>query len=602
MIRFTAKTEQELYDAVACINNSEEDAMLELAEGEYEIDKTIRFTRGNVTVKGNNAHLRGSRKIPLASGDIIKIKAEDYGICDLGKLGEGPFDDFWYEYDIPKPHMIEEGPGAELFYKDKVLPMSRYPKNGFLTITKALGETRLKLDNGSVEGIFMCDDENIGTFDAGTEALMIGYWGNDWATQRHTIKSISDKGVIEVNPPYHAFGYRDGAMYNNKDGGKFYFVNVESHINSPGEWAINRSSGDISIKPLLGQDYVNISVCENVFEFKNVENIKIIDLKISECRKCGFVIEDSRNCTIENCTVYNTGAWGIVAERCCDVNIKGCTVFNTAGGGIAVSGGERATLTSSNNAIVGCTVHDIARWNRTYLAGIEINGVGCLVRENKLYDMPHFGIDFQGNNHIIEHNEIYNVCYESNDAGAIYAGRDWTCRGNLIRYNYIHNLKGREGFGCIAIYFDDGLSSAEVYGNIIANVCHPAIELGGGRDFRIFDNTFVNCQYALKFDNRLMTWQKPERQLERLREVDYKSPVWKNAYPELYNILDNEYAKPLGNSFYDNTIIGGDGIIVSSEDVVSLLEMYGNTHIKHETAHFEHEYEDSGEWVCPEVR
>ena len=599
---FTAKTEQELYEAIDRINQTTEEAMLILKEREYELDRTISFRRGNVTVKGNHARLRGSRKIPFGDGDLVTIDAAEFGISDLGRLGEGPYDDFWFEYDIPKPHMIDEGPGAELFFENRVLPMSRYPEEGFLTITKALGKTRLPLDNGTAEGIFLCDDENVRSWDAGSEALAVGYWGNDWATQRHRVKSVSSEGVIEVEPPYHAFGYRDGEMYNNKDGGKFYFINVVSHIKNPGEWAIDRKEGKIYLKPLPNQEYVNVSVCGNVFELCGVQNIRISDLEISECRKCGFLVEDSTDCVIENCTVYHTGAWGIVADRCRNMKVRCCEVFGTAGGGIAVSGGNRENLISSENIIIGCTVHDIARWHKTYLAGIEINGVGCIVRENKLYDMPHFGLDFQGNDHIIEHNEIKNVCMESNDAGAIYAGRDWTCRGNIIRYNYIHELRGRDGYGCIALYFDDGMSSAEVYGNVIANVYHPAIELGGGRDFQIFGNTFVNCQYALKFDNRVMTWLKPERLMQHLGEVDYQSPVWKEAYPELSCILDNDCEKPLGNRFCDNTIIGGEGLLVTSEEVLSMLEMHGNTHIKHEMPHFEHEYKDTESWIFPPVK
>ena len=54
-------------------------------------------------------------------------------------------------------------------------------------------------------------------------------------------------------------------------------------------------------------------------------------------------------------------------------------------------------------------------------------------------------IVFGGNEHLIEFNEIHDVCHESNDAGAIYGGRDWTMRGTVIRYNYFHDISGFEG-------------------------------------------------------------------------------------------------------------------------------------------------------------
>ena len=38
--------------------------------------------------------------------------------------------------------------------------------------------------------------------------------------------------------------------------------------------------------------------------------------------------------------------------------------------------------------------------------GIDISGVGIVVSENKVYDVPSMGILYSGNNHLIEKNEI----------------------------------------------------------------------------------------------------------------------------------------------------------------------------------------------------
>ena len=36
-----------------------------------------------------------------------------------------------------------------------------------------------------------------------------------------------------------------------------------------------------------------------------------------------------------------------------------------------------------------------------------------------------------------------------------YLGRDWTMRGNVIRYNFIHHASGPGLFGAGVIYLDD---------------------------------------------------------------------------------------------------------------------------------------------------
>ena len=113
-------------------------------------------------------------------------------------------------------------------------------------------------------------------------------------------------------------------------------------------------------------------------------------------------------------------------------------------------------------------------------------------RHNLIDNAPHQAIGFAGNDHLIELNEIHTVCYESNDAGAIYAGRDWTMRGTAIRHNYFHDISGFEGRGCVGVYLDDQFSGTEVFGNLFYKVTRAAM-IGGGRDCTIANNIFVDC-------------------------------------------------------------------------------------------------------------
>jgi hypothetical protein len=101
-----------------------------------------------------------------------------------------------------------------------------------------------------------------------------------------------------------------------------------------------------------------------------------------------------------------------------------------------------------------------------YHPGISLTGVGNRAANNLIHSAPHMAIYFSGNEHVIEYNEIHHVSFESNDAGAIYAGRDWTMRGNVIRHNYLHDITGFENRGCVGVYLDDMFASAAIYGNV----------------------------------------------------------------------------------------------------------------------------------------
>ena len=164
----------------------------------------------------------------------------------------------------------------------------------------------------------------------------------------------------------------------------------------------------------------------------------------------------------------------------------------------------------------------------------------------------------------MEFNEIHSVCYESNDAGAIYSGRDWTMRGTVIRHNYLHHINGFEGRGCVGVYLDDMFCGTTIYGNVFYRVTRAAF-IGGGRDCTVENNIFVECDPALHIDARAMGWagyHVNTTMKDRLLAMPYRGSLWAERYPELVNILEDEPAAPKGNVVACNISQGGrwDGV------------------------------------------
>jgi len=587
MIEIHANSSTSFAKALADAAVTEDAVKIILNEGIYEIGDAIEIQRDNLTIEGvrGKTILTGSKRIDLTGMKVndssIAIDLKKQGVYDYGKFGEGPFKDFWKVHDIPKPHMCDLGPGLEVFYENHPLMNARYPKTGFLHIKQTLGQTPVEFEhrrNSCKEGIFIADDEVVKQWENEKDLLLVGYWHMDWATQRHTIKRVDGiTGAIEVNPPYHVYGYLDSE--GNEIGGRFYALNVLSQLNHEGEWHINRNDGILSVYPYKDQKYIDVSVCEDLFLIHNKKNICFKNLVLEQCRKSGIMITESSDITVKDCIIRNTGAWGVLGEKCNDVIVDHCLVYNTGGGGIGLDGGDRNTLVASGNIISNNTIHNVARWHRTYLAAIEICGVGGLVSNNIITDVPHFAVVFHGNNHIIEKNDIGSVCYESNDAGAIYCGRDWSCRGNIIRYNYIHNLSGFNDKGCVGIYFDDAMSSVEVYGNIFAWINNTAILIGGGRDFKIYNNMFYGCPVTVFMDNRLETWAKDlyARLCEQLSKVDYTNEVWRSSYPDMEDFFEQQVRQPQNNFISGNTIVGGQGVVLSGEELRQYSKVEENT-------------------------
>jgi len=113
-----------------------------------------------------------------------------------------------------------------------------------------------------------------------------------------------------------------------------------------------------------------------------------------------------------------------------------------------------------------------------------------------------------GNDHTIEYTEMYYVVTESDDQGAIDMHRDPTYRGNVFRYNYIHDVGpytvdeidahcGRAG-----IRFDDAISGNLVEANVFVNCSgglFGAIQIHGGKENLIRNNLFYQCSAGVSF-------------------------------------------------------------------------------------------------------
>jgi len=159
--------------------------------------------------------------------------------------------------------------------------------------------------------------------------------------------------------------------------------------------------------------------------------------------------------------------------------------------------------------------------------------------------------------------EIHSVCFESNDAGAIYAGRDWTARGTVIRNNYLHHISGFRGRGCVGVYLDDMYCGTEISSNVFYRVPRAAF-IGGGRDCLVENNIFVDCPKALHIDARALGWAHAhaDRWLEEARTkgtlsgFKYKEPPYSTRWPALANILEGEPKAPEGNIVRRNIFVG----------------------------------------------
>jgi hypothetical protein len=242
--------------------------------------------------------------------------------------------------------------------------------------------------------------------------------------------------------------------------------------------------------------------------------------------------------------------------------ISNCEIYNTGAGGISLSGGDRLSLEKGNNQVFNCKIHDFTRLDRSYKCGVNIDGVGNIIRNSEIYNCTGSAVLLRGNEHLIEYNEIHHTILDGNDMGAVYYGRDPSEQGNKVKYNFFHHIRNDYGTKT-AVYHDDGACGMEVTGNVFYKTGTYTIVIGGGNDNVYRNNIFIDLQpQAFWLDNRLQGSGAQKYLLDkggifekRLAAVNYKQPPYSTAYPNLSTYFEDSPGLPKRNFIENNVFV-----------------------------------------------
>lgn len=466
-----------------------------------------------------------SRLDPSVRGHVVQADLRALGVTDYGTADK---------------------PGIELFFDSRPMVLARWPNSGFVTIENVSGAP------GSP--VLAVDDDRPQRWIDEPDVWLQGYWYWDWADQRQRVTTIDPaRHTLALAPPFHQYGYRKGQW--------FYAYNILAELDAPGEWYVDRTKGLLYFWPPgpIDRGRATVSVTSELLEINHASHVAFEGLTFEVARGTAIEIKAGHDDRIASSSIRNVGSWGVRIIGGDHDRVDQCEISDTGEGGIWLEGGARETLVRGDHVASGNHIHDYSRWKRTVQPAIAIYGVGQTAVGNVIYDAPNEGISFSGNDHRIERNVIHDVCTETNDAGAIYAGRDWTMRGTTIRQNIFHDLAGRDGRGCNAVYLDDLFSGTEIVGNVFDHVSH-AVFIGGGRDNEVSRNVFAESDVAIHLDARGLGWAAasvPDTMTARLQAMPFRGELWRARYPRLASIEHDAPAEPRHNRIDRNVASAG---------------------------------------------
>ena len=232
----------------------------------------------------------------LNSGSADKIRQislESLGVDDYGELNVFGMGAAYFSYagvDYPSK------PAPELFFGSEPMTLGRYPNEDWLSINEVIDagdDVEMWWDNNKTlssyvppaertyppkPSIFRVDSETAERAKAWSnenDIWIYGYFKEYWSDVSLPVDTIvSDVVTTDLPSPQK--------MQANKS---FYFYNILSEVDSPGEYYIDRETGILYFYPPKEEGTVSLSLLSTpIIEIDNASHIHFEDLNLSMTR------------------------------------------------------------------------------------------------------------------------------------------------------------------------------------------------------------------------------------------------------------------------------------------------------------------------------
>jgi parallel beta-helix repeat protein len=459
---------------------------------------------------------------------------------------------------------------SELFAGDRRLPLARWPNDDYTTFGEIV-EPGVK---GGADPVFTYTGDRPARWSAAENPFLYGYWKRGYRAEFIRIKAIDpEKRTIQLAATNSLGALEDGGA------SRYFAVNLLEELDVPGEWFLDRKTGILYLWPPAKAGRIVLSVNQTaVIEGSKVGHVTFRDLGIECSARDGISLKGSNHIKVVSCEVRNTAFGGIVLEGNQNL-ISGCDVHHTGDLAISSKTGNRYTLEPGGSVVDNNHIHHTNQIARAGSRAVQFTGVGGRLSHNLIHDTGYIAVRFHGNEHILEYNHLFRTNVESTEGGVFYIGRDWTARGSIIRYNFIHHVEdSREGCGSATrfVHLDDSAPEIEIHGNICYRL-GGGVSVCGGAANNVHDNLFIECHWGVDIGPRghdmfvsdgkggysaftkTKGWPSLAKYLERYK---WNQPPYSTRYPKLGEMFTKDpIAAPWFNTVTRNAMVDcGRGI------------------------------------------
>jgi hypothetical protein len=546
--------------------------------GTYAISKTLDLTsadsgteNGPVIYRagaGGEVRLHAGRRVkstdftPVSKADVVaRLDASAHGkvfqldLAALGLKNIGPFPKTFHNGDkfTPGDNIFE------LYFNDQRMPLSRWPNEGFVNMGKVLDRGDWSKGSGRHAGKFIAREDRVARWQVASCVWLEGYWRVPWEPQTIQVKAIdpATREITFAEPINGGIGSKYAKAGELGDGKESWCaVNLLEEIDLPGEWCVDFTTKTLYFWPPgeLSSAAVSVSDFDQpLIALRGVRDLTLHGLVLEGGLGNGVEITGGSDNLIAGCTFRNLGGSGVIIKDGARHTVRSSDFHDLGRSGILLNGGDRKTLTPANHCVENNNLYHLGIRQKTYAAAIHLgtDSVGCRVAHNFMHDLPHAAVLYTGNDHVFEFNEVARVALTSGDVGAFYTSLDWTSRGNVLRYNFVHNSPRANAF-----YLDDGDSGDTVFGNVVFR-CSYGPFISGGHDNFVQNNLVIETGRGLHLDTRGVSrgYATNKNLVGRLLSTAVSQPPWSTRYPTLAKLIDGRRDVPTGNMIANNVTV-----------------------------------------------
>lgn len=389
-------------------------------------------------------------------------------------------------------------------------------------------------------------------------AMASGYFGALWSDETSYVKINADTAIASLLD----------SREHVQDYAPYFILNALPLLDAPGEWFLDPESGMLYVWPMGKGELMLSSLDEPLLRMDGAHDLRIEGFLMEGGRLEAAVATNCERIAFVRNEIRNFGTNGLVIQNSREMTVGECVIHSTGHLGVAVSGGDRASLTSGENLVRGNDIYDVSALWRTYAPCLQVEGVGCLIFGNYLHDVPSSVIRLEGNDHVFMHNLVERAVTESDDQGAADIYLDPTYAGCRFAENVWVDIGRRIAFpgsGRAAIRLDGNVSGMTIERNRFVrcgDMLFGAINVNGGRNNVIRDNVFEDCEKGITtFHYGRRQWAQvllDRRVLRAFERVDHRT--W--PYVKYHGMRDIRNSDQV--NYYIGNFMSGEGVLVAS--------------------------------------